>query len=278
MKDNFITLGIFGGIILITIVVAYLVGRFFDRLIQRSTEEMKNDPTNYLFLRHAIVALIYIVGFSVAIYSVPQLKTLAQSLLAGASILAVTVGFASQHAMSNIISGLFIVIFKPYRVNDRLNVKGLSGIVEDITLRHTVIRDFENKRILIPNAVISDEVIVNADFANEKICKWIDIGISYDSDIDLAKEIMRDEVMKHPLHVDPRNAEQVEKGEPEVVVRVISIGEYSVNLRAWAWAKDSPDGFVLNCDLYESIKKRFDKESIEIPFPHRTLVYKNAPN
>ena len=151
----------------------------------------------------------------------------------------------------------------------------MIGIVEDITLRHTVIRDFENKRILIPNALISDEIIVNSDFTDDKICKWINVGISYDSDIDKAKSIMEDEVRKHPLLIDVRTPEQLEEQAPLVPVRVLSLGDSSVNLRAWAWAKDSADGFVMECDLYESIKKRFDAEGIEIPFPHRTLVYKN---
>ncbi len=238
---------------------------------------MQNDPTNYQFLRRALVVMIYMIGFSLIIIRIPGLKTLASSMLAGAGILAVSIGFASQHALSNIISGFFIIVFKPFRVNDRLTINAMNGIVEDITLRHVVIRDFENKRIIIPNSVISNEIIVNSDFAEDKICKWIEIGISYDSDIDLAKEIMRDEVMRHPLHIDPRTPEQIEKGDPEVPVRVLTLGDSSVNLRAWAWAKDSPDGFVMSCDLYESIKKRFDKEGVEIPFPHRTLVYKNKP-
>ncbi len=275
MKETLIYFSTFISIILATITVAYLVNRFFSRLIRRSTEDMKNDPTNYQFLRHFINALIYIVGFSIAIYSIPELRTLASSLLAGAGILAMSLGFASQHALSNIVSGVFIVIFKPFRVNDRVKIRELIGIVEDITLRHTVIRDFENKRIVIPNALISDEIIVNSDFANEQICKFIDIGISYDSDIDLAKRIMEEEVLNHPLHVDPRTPEQVQNGESEVPVRVLGLGDSSVNLRTWAWAKDSPDGFVLSCDLFESIKKRFDKEGIEIPFPHRTIVYKD---
>jgi len=71
-------------------------------------------------------------------------------MLAGAGILAVAVGFASQAALSNIISGVFVVIFKPFRVGDRLKINELTGVVEDITLRHTVIRDLENKRIIIP--------------------------------------------------------------------------------------------------------------------------------
>ena len=277
MNKEFIQIGLFVGIIIATIIAASLVNRFFVRLIRRSTEEMKSDPTNYQFLRHVSSGLVYMVGFSIAIYTMPALRALASSLLAGAGILAVAVGFASQHALGNIISGVFIVIFKPFRVNDRLRLREFNGIVEDITLRHTVIRDFENKRIIIPNMLISNEIIVNSDFVEDKICKWIDVGISYDSDIDLAKRIIGEEVIRHPLRVDPRTKVQIEAGEPEVLVRVVLLGEYSVNLRAWAWARNSPDGFVLSCDLMESIKKRFDQEGIEIPFPYRTLVYKNKP-
>lgn len=276
MEGNLALTIIFGAIIIITIILALLTNRLFHRLIKKSTEDLNNDPTNYQFLRYVVVVLIYITGFSIAIYTVPSLRAVASSLLAGAGILAVAVGFAAQQALSNIISGVFIVAFKPFRVNDRLKIRELTGIVEDITLRHTVIRDFENKRIVIPNSLISDEIIINADFANEKICKWIDIGISYDADLDLAKHIMADEVLNHLLHLDPRKPEEVELGLSEVPVRVIGLGESSVNLRAWAWAKDSPDAFVLQCDLLESIKKRFDREGVEIPFPHRTMVFKNA--
>ncbi|MEM8526198.1 MAG: mechanosensitive ion channel domain-containing protein [Bacteroidota bacterium] len=137
-------------IVFVTILVAFLVNRFFRRLIRRSAEDTKSDPTNYQFLRYVITATIYIVGFSIAVYQIPGFKTLATSMLAGAGILTVAIGFASQQALSNIISGVFIVLFKPFRVNDRLTLRTFSGFVEDITLRHTVIRDFENKRILVP--------------------------------------------------------------------------------------------------------------------------------
>jgi small-conductance mechanosensitive channel len=275
--ENLEYVAIFIGIMVVTIVIAYLVNRFFIRLIRKSTEEMKNDPTNYQFLRHAVIAIIYIVGFSIAIFMMPSLRALASSLLAGAGILAIAIGFASQHALSNIVSGVFIVIFKPFRINDRLKIRELSGIVEDISLRHTVIRDYENKRIIIPNAIISDEIIINSDFAGGKICKWVEIGISYDSDIDKAKAIMREEILAHPLLLDHRTPKQIEDGEQLAPVKVILLGESSINLKGWAWAKDTPDGFVMLCDLLESIKKRFDKEGIEIPFPHRTLVHKNFP-
>ena len=102
------------------------------------------------------------------------------------------------------------------------------------------------------------------------------MNISYDSDIDIAKKIMRDEVMAHPLHIDPRTPEEIEAGDPEVEVRVVAIIESSVSLRAWAWDNDAPSAFEMGCDLLESIKKRIDTtEGVEIPYPHRTLYVKN---
>ena len=278
LLNSFEYISIFVGVLVTTIVIAFLTNRFFKRLIKRSTAEMRNDPTNYKFLRHVMIALIYIVGFSIAIYSMPNLRALASSLLAGAGILAVAVGFASQHALSNVISGVFIIIFKPFRINDHIKLRDLIGVIEDITLRHTVILDFENKRIIVPNSLISDEIIVNSDFGDDKICKWIEIGISYSSDIDKAKSLMKSEILNHPLHIDPRTEFQIENGEELAPIKVVSLGDSSVNLRGWAWAKDSSDGFKMSCDLFEKIKKSFDANDIEIPFPHRTLVHKNYVN
>ncbi len=272
--NNLDSVGILIAILAFTIIVAYLIDRFFKRLIRNSTEDMRNNPTNYKFLRHFIRALIYIIGISIVIYTIPPLKILASSLLAGAGVLAVAVGFASQHALSNIISGVFIVIFKPFRIYDRLRIGELSGIVEDITLRHTVIRNFENKRIIIPNAKISDEIIVNADFGDDKICKWIEFGISYDSSIEKAKSIIKNQIIEHPLSIDVRTPKEIEEGVELAQVKVIGIGESSIDLRGWAWAKNSADAFNMGCDLLESIKLQFDKEGIDIPFPHRTLIHK----
>ena len=117
-------------------------------------------------------------------------------------------------------------------------------------------------------------MIINSDFTNDEIRRRIDINISFDSDIDLAKKIMQEEVEKHPLHIDGRTPEQIAEGVPEVVVRIIEIGEYAMKVRAWTWAKDAKESFILNCDLLESIKKRFDKEGIKIPYPHHVVVNK----
>ncbi|MFP8488090.1 mechanosensitive ion channel family protein [Gracilimonas sp. Q87] len=265
-----------GVIIFLTIIVASITTRIINLMIKRNQAADDNeDVTNLVFFKRSVIVLIYLTGISFAIYMIPQLRVIAASLLAGAGLFAIAIGFASQAALANVIGGLFIVMFKPYKIGDRIQVRtDLSGVVEDINLRHTVIRNFENKRIIIPNSVISNEVVVNSNYEDNKICKWIDMGISYDSDVDLAKSIMKDEVLNHPLFVDNRTEEQIEDGEEIVPVRVILMGESSVNLRAWSWAESPQDAFLMGCDLLESIKKRFDREGIEIPFPHRTLVYK----
>jgi len=144
--ENLEHITIFVAILLATIVIAFLVNRFFKIQIRKSTEILHTDPTNYQFLHHLIIVLIYTTGISIAIYAMPELRLLATSLLAGAGVLALAVGFASQQALSNIISGIFLVIFKPFRINDRIKIGGNFGTVEDISLRHTVIRNFENKR------------------------------------------------------------------------------------------------------------------------------------
>ena len=258
-----------------TIVGAYIFTRLYNRFILKNAAELRSDPTNYKFLKHAILALIWIVGFGWAIYTVESLRTVANSMLAGAGILAVAVGFASQHALSNIVSGIFIVIFKPFRVNDRLLIrKDLLGIVEDITLRHTVIRDFENKRIMIPNALISDEIIINYDIVDEKFCRGTEFSISYESDVALAKKIIKEEAVKHPLSIDNRNVEQKEKGAEKVEVRLMRFDNSSVSLRSWVWAATSGEAFLMEKDLYENVKTRFADEGIEIPYPHQVNIEK----
>jgi len=267
------------GIVLLTILVNMLFVRIFNRFIRIRTDDMKNDPTNYKFLRHAITALIYVVGMSAAIYTIPSLRTLAGSLLAGAGILAVAVGFASQQALSNMVSGIFIIMFKPFRVNDRITIQGsISGVVEDISLRHTVIRNFENRRVIVPNSLIGNEILVNADFEESTICKWIDMGIGYGADIKQARKIIQEEAMKHPNFVDNRSPEEIEEGIDAVRVRVLNWGDFSINLRAWVWTADNGAAFQLGCDLYESIKERFDAEGVEIPYPYRNVVHHNLDN
>ncbi len=261
-------------VLLITYAVVRIVNKIYRRFVERSAKKGDEHLTTYKFLEHSISAIIYLIGISFAISMIPFLRPVAQSILGAAGIMAIAVGFAAQQALGNIISGIFIVISKPFQINDRISFNdGLRGVVEDISLRHTIIRNFENQRIIIPNSIISNQILINSNYADTKICRLIDIGISYGSDIDLAKLIIREEIENHPLNFDNRSPEDVENGVPKVMVRLIEFADSSVNLRAWAWAEDAPNAFVMTCDVLESIKKRFDKEGIVIPFPQRTISY-----
>lgn len=261
-------------ILLITVVAQYLLKRAFKRFENSRAHTEIDDPTNFRFIYYALLALIYITGISFAIWNIPSLRHIAQSMLASAGILAIVIGFASQQALGNIISGVFIVIFKPYRINDRITLQdSLRGIVEDINLRHTIIRNFENQRIIIPNSVMSNEILINSNYNDDRICRFIEIGISYNSDIDVARKILQEEISNHPMNIDVRKPEDIKSGVPRVTVRVILLGESSVTLRGWAWAAEAQGAFVLQCDVLETIKKRFDKEGIVIPFPQRTISY-----
>jgi small-conductance mechanosensitive channel len=101
------------------------------------------------------------------------------------------------------------------------------------------------------------------------------MGISYDSDVDLAMKIMKEESKNHPNCIDNRNKIEIDNGKDQITTRLINFGDSSVNIRAYVWSTDPITGFEMKTDLFKSIKKRFDAEGIEIPFPHRTLVYKN---
>lgn len=258
------------------LIVAYIISRILRIIIQKymdySAGVMKTDVTKYSFYKNSVSFVVYTIALILIFYTIPSLRSIGLTLLASAGIFAAVLGFASQQAFSNIISGLFIVIFKPFRVGDRVKVGNQNyGVVEDITLRHTILRSFENQRLVIPNATISNEILINDHIGDQKVCRFVEIGISYGSNVDLAMEIMREEAMAHESCIDNRNDEQKSKDEPVVAVKLIGFGDSSVNLRAYVWAEEPMKAVQMHFDLNKSIKSRFDKEGIEIPFPHRTV-------
>ncbi|MBL7864810.1 MAG: mechanosensitive ion channel family protein [Cyclobacteriaceae bacterium] len=267
---------------LIVLTVAFLLGRIIrmilGRFFNKAAEKLKVDPTRYNFFKNASELLIFLIAMVIIFRSIPSLRTFGNTLLTGAGILAAIVGFASQSAFSNIVSGIFLVIFRPFSVGDRVKVGQLyTGDVEDITLRHTVIKDFENKRIVIPNTVISNEVIINSTIVDEKVCMFIELGISLESNIPKAQYIIQDEGVKHRYCIDNRTASERQKGEHQVMVRVMGFTEQATQLRAYVWARNPNEGFDMKCDLHLSIKERFDKEGISLAVPVRLVTYKNEP-
>jgi small-conductance mechanosensitive channel len=252
-------------------ILRYLIGRF----IRGAAKKLNVDPTRYNFFKNAVDFIIFLIGFIIIFRSIPAFRSVGTTLLTGAGVLAAIVGFASQSAFSNIISGFFLVIFKPFSVGDRVRIGQLyTGDVEDITLRHTIIKDFENRRVVIPNSVISNETIINSSLTDEKTCMFIEITVAFSTDLNKAITLIQEEASQHPLCIDNRTQEELTKGDHPVMVKVLSFGDFGILLRAYAWATSPNIGFDLKCDLNKSIKERFEKENIEFGYPVRVLINK----
>ena len=268
--------------VVLIVLAAFVLERVLFLLLRsqyKRGDKGREDATRYKFLRNGLRFLMGLIAFAAIIYVIPSFKHLAMTLFAGAGILVAVIGLAMQRVFSNIISGIFIVSFKPFRVGDLIKIGDLHvGTVEDITLRHTVIVTFENRRVIIPNAVISDETIVNSSIVDETTCEFIEVGISYESDLDKALAILQQECESHPTCIDRRTAHELEKGDPKVVVRLVNIGESNLLLRASVWALDPIGARVMHYDLNRTLKLRFDREGIVLPYPQRTITFNGTPS
>jgi small conductance mechanosensitive channel len=262
-------------VILITITLIRVSKWIINNYLNSTSDKSKIAPTRYHFLKNAISLLMWVISLAVIIYVVPFLRTYAITVIASAGVFLAILGLAAQQALSNIVSGVFIVIFKPFRVGDFITIADqYVGTVEDITLRHTVIVNFENRRIIIPNSIISSETVLNSSIKNEKTCESVEFQISYESDVKLAKSIMREEAEKHPFCIDNRSEKDKSQALEKVEVFLVGFGESAMNLKAKIWCENPYKAFYLHFDLNESIKERFDQEGIGIPYPHRIIMYK----
>lgn len=244
----------------ITVTVARLVNRMMARHFRRVSKRMDVSKTSSRLLRRLISAGIYILGIGIAVYMIPGARQLSFALFASAGFIGIVVGFAAQQAFSNIIAGIFIALFDPFRVNDKIETQAHYGTVEDITLRHTVINTPSNERVIVPNAAILDDYIINYSITDEKSRYAIELSISYEDSIDAARTIMLEEADEHEL---------TETGES--TVRVKNLGDNGVLLELRIWALDRSDAWSAGQELRETIKKRFDEAGITIPFPQRTI-------
>lgn len=274
-ESNFKLTTYIGFLAILIIVVASTINIGFKKSAERKIE-IGEDPTSLKFARYVAITAVYTIGLMFILLAFPSFKGIAQTALGGAGILALIAGVASQEALANLVGGVFIIAFKPFKIGDVIGLSDSSvGTVVDITLRHTVLRNPENKMIVIPNAVINKEKITNFHLADPKIRTRINFDIAYDSDIDLAKKIIREECENHPFILDNRSAVDVLNGKPIVEVVLTSLEESSIRLRASAWAKNNSQASALRFSVLESILKRFQKEGIEIPFPHTTVDFKD---
>lgn len=260
----------------VVVVAVFLIKKLIRRFISTLVEKDRIDETGARFAGRIVFAVLYTFAIFSIILQIVPLRNVSVSLLAGSGVAVLVIGFAAQEAFSNIIAGFFISFFRPFSVGELVNIPSLDvvGYVEDINLRHTIIRTYTNQRVIIPNSTMNSVAIENRDIHDSKTNNYFTMSIGYSSDVDLARKIMIEEASKHPNLVDTRTAFEIQEGVPLISVAMVKLDESSVNLRCTLWSEDFSKGFSMLNDLRESTKKRFDAEGIDIPFPTRTIHMK----
>ena len=250
-------------LILFATLVIGLLHRFLYKLV---------SPKHlfWFFLNSIIQVVIYFAGFILAVSRVPQLSRLTTTLLAGSGIVALAISLSAQESIGNIVSGLFISLYRPFKVGDRIKLisSGVVGYVESITLRHTVIKTLTNTRITVPNSILNKEIVENSNLVETIASYYVDVSISYESDIERARRLMADIVGSHPLYVDVRK----DRSEEKVPVLMRAFEGSGIALRARVWTKTVDDNFKACSDIRIELLKQFKKEGIEIPYTKIKIV------
>ena len=261
------------GIILI-IAVAILINKIVDKLIDRTIrrKRKKNVTTLLMFIKRIKKLILYSLMIILVLGQFEAFHKFSVTLLSGLGIGSVVLGLAAQESLKDFFGSFALVIGDAFEVGDFIECTslGVSGTVEDITMRHTIIRTINNRRIIIPNGQLNSYTIENFNYSDNEDMKLVDFTVSYESDVDKAINIIKEE-MKKMYHPNPKGKN---KDVEFPKVRVASWNDSSITLRAWVWGKDNSETFENMYNLNYIIKKRFDKEGIEIPYPHVVTIKK----
>ena len=262
--------------VLLTVIYAAVIFVFAKLLVRTLSRLMKNTAlkhgtdalTTYNFIDKVVRVLIYSFAFVLVLNQFTVFDGVSTIFTAGASVFGVAAALASQESMSNFIGGMFLATMQPFKVGDIivLTDKGITGTVMDIGLRHTVVKTFENTEMIIPNSIMNTAIVENRSSAGHYTARIV-FGISYDSDVKKAMEIIKNHAENHPLMLDVRTEEQKLNGTSAVSVVCANLGDFSVDLRVSVNTKTAGDGAALSSDLRLSVKEAFEKEGISIPFP-----------
>lgn len=260
---------------IVTTIVIFISAKIIKRLLFQLIEKRYKGANKNYVLRFVTI-LIYLIATYAFLDLLTPFETILKTLLASGGVIAVVLGLAAQEATGNFINGLMITIFKPFKIGDLIKVNNgeLVGVVCDISIRHTVIQTYENTKIIVPNSVIDKAVLENVTAVGNHKGNFLELEISYDSDLDLAMSIIEEEVKKHPNFIDVRTKEEIIAKKSSVITRLIAFEESGMKLKTTVYSKNQAEGYAMLSDLRISIKKRFDDAGIEIPYPHRTIIMK----
>jgi len=232
------------------------------RIVQRALERNRRvDATVALFLgsltRYALIAVTII-----AVLNQFGIQTTSLVAVLGAASLAI--GLALQGTLSNVAAGVMLLLFRPFKVGDYVEIGGIGGTVKAVTLFLTELATPDNVEIIVPNGQVWGAVIKNYNHNATRRCD-INVGIGYDDDIDVARAAVMECVAAD---------DRVHKS-PETVVVPLGFGASSVDLQIRAWCSTA-DFWAVKWDLTQAIKEKFDERGITIPFPIRTIIQQGA--
>ncbi|NJO67749.1 MAG: mechanosensitive ion channel family protein [Rhodospirillales bacterium] len=211
-------------------------------------------------LEHFLVGtarwVVMLIGFITALAA---LEVSVTPLLAAVGAAGFVIAFAMQDSLSNVASGLMILLFKPFDVGDVVTAGGVTGKVASMNLVSTTINMFDNQRMVVPNNKIWSDIITNSSGIDRRRVD-MEFGISYADDVEKAQSILEDVVASHPKILK----------DPEPMVKMHTLADSSVNFVVWPWAEPADFGTV-RWDVIKEVKKRFDAEGINIPFPQQDV-------
>lgn len=247
-------------------ICSIILGYFFKIVFKRSKK------LHLKFLGSFLQTALIIIGLVIILNRIPAYQKFSDTVLMSSSLLIAVLGFAFQTPLSDIVAGIFISLFKPFEVDDRVTLKSqnITGIIESISIRHTVIRSFTNSRLIIPNHIANQEIIENNNIRDSRSANFLDVQIDYDSDINEAKEIIKKIIDEHPLTIKVDD-----NGEPnKTYVFTREFADNGIWLRANVWTKDVSSNFIACSEIRDEILKQFKENNIVIPYPHVEITKK----
>jgi small-conductance mechanosensitive channel len=244
---------------LIFIIAATLVGRAVRLAIHRyldKTERAGADPTGIRFLGHLANVGVYVFAFLIYSHIVPALQHLGTAWLTSMGVLSVVVGLAAQSTLGNLISGISLVLYRPFKLGDRIQVSVPAGTeigtVESINLGYTVLRTADERRLVIPNSTMASQTSINLSLARKGAPCNLTIILAATTDPAPARKILTDLAKAHPrtIAVDGCN--------------VTALSGSGTTLTLNVWCADPDTAVLLKSDLLETAKKQFDAAGIKI--------------
>ncbi len=256
------------GVVLIgTVIVWWIFVRVMNRAVDRmargddieAAERRQRTQTLWKAGRR-VAAILFATIWLLTVMNIWDIPITA--FVAIGSAIGVAIGFGAQSAVKDIIAGFFILAEDQYGIGDVVQIAGATGTVIDMPLRVTVLRDLDGNAHYVPNG----EIAVASNFTQSFAQVVIDIGIAYNESVDRALEVFGDELRRFATDSDWLDFVL----EDPVVLGVQELGESSVTIRGYL--KVAPDKrWLVRRELFRRIKNRFDADSIEIPFPQRTI-------